>query len=154
MTATDLLKTVDTVLVVDWPTTDVPESLVGAEFLVVVKGGPGPEDYFLYEISGGGVMQRRIGHPPERADLIYSYRPTGELPGIITLAKSLGAKAIWTQSGLSGTGVKDPKGCWLPDAERESARALVEASGLMYFAEPYIGDAARVTAATRARSSI
>jgi hypothetical protein len=40
----ETLKDMNTVLVIDWPTKDVPESLTMAGFHVVVRGGPGPED--------------------------------------------------------------------------------------------------------------
>jgi predicted CoA-binding protein len=115
--AKDILKTADTILVIDWPSKDVPESLVLADFQVVVRGGPGPEDYSAYELSHGKVVSRHLGRPPARADLIYSYRPLSELPEIITTAKALHAKTIWTQSGLSPAGADDPKGCWLRESE-------------------------------------
>jgi hypothetical protein len=76
-------------------------------------------------------------------NLIYSHRPFRELPEIIVTAKELHAKIIWTQSGVSAAGVDDPKGCWVPAEEQRLARNLVEAPGLNYVTEPYIGDVAR-----------
>jgi predicted CoA-binding protein len=143
MNPEETLKSVDTVLVIDWPTRDVPEQLALAGFHVVVRSGPGPEDFSAYEVNNGEVAVRRVGRPPERADLIYSYRPLRELPAIIATAQSLQTGTIWTQSGLSSAGVKDPKGCWLPDDELYGARTLVEAAGLIHIAAPYIGDVAR-----------
>jgi len=145
----EILKAVDTVLVIDWPSKDVPDALALAGFKVVVKGGPGPEDYFAHEMKNGKAESRRVGRPPERADLVYSYRPLSELPGIIALAKKIHARAIWTQSGFSAEGKKDLKGCWLPENERSSARKLVESSELKYVSEPYIGDVARGLFASR-----
>jgi predicted CoA-binding protein len=139
----ETFKNIDTVLVIDWPTKDVPESLTLAGFHVVVHGGPGPEDYSVYELNNGEIVTRHLGRAPDRADLIYSHRPFSELPEIIATAKSLHVKTIWTQSGLSAVGVKDPKGCWIPEEELGSARDLVESSGLNYVTEPYIGDVAR-----------
>jgi CoA binding domain len=86
------------------------------------------------------VVERHSGRSPEQADLIYFYRPLSELPGIIAAAKDLGAKTIWTQSGLSAAGVKDRKGYWVPEEELRLARHLVQSAGLNYIAEPYIGD--------------
>jgi hypothetical protein len=94
-------------------------------------------------VNNGEVMERLPGSPPERADLVYSYRPLSELPGIIVTAKELGAKTIWSQSGLNATGGKDPRGCWVADEELMLARNLVEAAGLRFLAEPYIGEVAR-----------
>jgi predicted CoA-binding protein len=144
----EILQPVETVLVIDWPSRDVPETLVRAGFHVFVRGGPGPEDYSAYELKDGHVVPRKVGRPPDRADLVYSHRPLSELPGIIAMAKTLQAKTIWTQSGLSAAGVIDPKGCWLPEEERRSAQSLVEAAGLNYVCEPYIGDVARAHRAT------
>jgi predicted CoA-binding protein len=139
----EIFKDVRTVLVLDWPTKEVPESLVRAGFHVVVRGGPGPEDYSVYELNDGQVVARHMGRPPESAELIYSYRPLSELPGIIATAKSLNAKTIWTQSGLSAAGVKDPKGCWVPEEQLKSVQSLVQAAGLNYISEPFIGDVAQ-----------
>ena len=138
-----MLKSVETVLVIDWPSKEVPETLARAGFQVVVKGGPCPEDYSAYELKNGEAVARHTGRPPERADLIYSYRPLSELPEIIATAKRLHAKTVWTQSGLSGAGVKDPRGCWVPEEELELARNLVQSAGFNYVSEPYIADVAR-----------
>jgi sugar phosphate isomerase/epimerase len=88
-------------------------------------------------------MERLTGCPPERADLIYSYRPLSELPGIIATAKELGAKTIWSQSGVNVTRGKDPRGCWVADEQLTLTRNLVEAAGLRFIAEPHIGEVAR-----------
>ncbi len=143
MNLKDMFKTVDTVLVIDWPTKEVPEILTLAGFHVVVRGGPGPEGYSAYELNSGEVVVRHVGRPPERADVIYSYRPVSELPETIATAKALQARTIWTQSGLSAAGVKDPKGCWVPGEELRLARNLVQSAGLNYVTEPYIGDVVR-----------
>jgi predicted CoA-binding protein len=145
----EMFKTVDTVLVIDWPTKEVPEMLTLAGFHVVVRGGPGPHDYSAYELNNGEVVAHQVGRPPERADLIYSYRPFSELPEIIATAKSLHAKTIWTQSGLSAAGVNDSTGCWVPEEELRLARNLVQSAGLNYVTEPYIGDVAREIRASR-----
>jgi hypothetical protein len=144
-----LLQTANTVLVIDWPAKEVPESLARANIHVVVRGGPGPEDYSAYELNDGTIAIRHLGHPPESADLIYSYRPLSELPEIITTAKDLRAHTVWTQSGLSAAGVNDPKGCWLPEDELRSARDLVQSTGLNYITQPFIADVAREIRAER-----
>jgi predicted CoA-binding protein len=138
-----LLASARSILVIDWPSRDVPDALVGVGFEVIVKGGPGPEDYFAHENSKGKMVSRRIGRPPDHAELVYSYRPLGELPQIIEVAKSIGAKAIWTQSGRSASGVNDPKGCWLSDSDRNSAANLIHSAGLTHISEPYIAELAR-----------
>jgi predicted CoA-binding protein len=151
MNPRDALHSAHTILVIDWPTKEVPESLTLAGFHVVVHGGPGPEDYSVYELNNGNVVPRHLGRPPERADLVYSHRPLSELPQIIATAKNLHAKTIWTQSGLSAAGVNDPQGCWIAQEQMQSAQNLVQSAGLNYITQPFIGDVAREIQALRIR---
>jgi predicted CoA-binding protein len=130
-------------VVVDWPTKDVPETLARAGYTVLVKGGPEPDSYSAYEVQGTEVVSRRTGEAPAAADLVYSYRPVGELPGIVAMARELGADAVWLQSGLAGDGTKTPDGCWMDQATSREARAIVESAGLTYVEAPYIADAVR-----------
>jgi hypothetical protein len=142
MTPTERLKSTGTVLVIDWPTKEVPETLARAGLRVVVRGGPGPEDYSLYELRDGAVRTSRLGRAPESADLIYAYLPITELSSIIETAKRLNAKEIWTQSGMSAEGGRDPKGCWVSERDEQFARNLVRSAGLSYRAQPYIAEVA------------
>jgi hypothetical protein len=139
--AADLLGGTKTVLLIDWPSRDVPDTLARGGFTVVSSDGP--EEYNAYELKGNEVRVRAAGEPPKRADLVYTHRPIDELPDIIEAAKAAGAKAVWIQSGLDETGAKDPRGCWLPDAESVKARGRVEEAGLVYIESPYIADAVR-----------
>lgn len=149
MNLKDVLSAVDTVLVIDWPSRDVPEALVRAGFNVVVHGGPGPEDYSLYRLENGNVVDTRVGREPERADLVYSYRPVSELREIIATANRLGAGTIWTQSGVSAEGHPDKKGCWVQENDLRQAEDLVRSAGLRFLSQPYIGEAAREFMASR-----
>jgi len=141
--AQTILSGAHAVLVVDWPSRDVPDALVRGGFTVVVHGGPGPEDYAPYELERGEVVVRPAGPAPLRADLVYSHRPVDELPGIVELARTLGATTVWLQSGRGAGGAKDVTGCWMPDDESRRAREIVESAGLVYLDQPYIGDAVR-----------
>jgi predicted CoA-binding protein len=136
-----LLRATKTVLLVDWPSRDVPDALARSGFTVVSNDGP--DEYNAYEMDGGEVRVRDVGKRPTRADLVYSHRPIEELPEIVETAKSIGAKAVWVQSGRDDAGAKDPRGCWISREESDRARAIVEAAGLAYVEAPYIGDAAR-----------
>jgi predicted CoA-binding protein len=139
--AVKLLSGAKTVLLIDWPSRDVPDTLARGGFTVVSSDGP--DEYNAYEVEGAGVRVRPVGEPPKRADLVYTHRPIDELPDIIDAAKAAGAKAVWIQSGLDQTGEKDPRGCWFPDAESAKARGIVEREGLIYIESPYIADAVR-----------
>jgi hypothetical protein len=137
------LRDARSVLVIDWPSRDVPVALARAGLEVTVRGGPSPTDYSVYEASADEVTVRKAGAAPEHVDLVYCYRPLGELEGITEMARSLGARAVWRQSGLSPDGSRDPAGCWVPAGESRQARSIVEAAGLLYIEEPYICEAVR-----------
>ena len=141
--AARVLAETTSVLVIDWPSRDVPASLAIAGFTVFVKGGPGPADYNAWELDSGEPVSRPLGREPSRVDLVYCHRPLRELPGIIALAGRLGARALWWQTGLASDGGKDPSGCWVPPGESRQARDLAAAAGLAYVDDVYIADAVR-----------
>jgi hypothetical protein len=80
---------------------------------------------------------------------VYSYRPLAELPQILATAKGVGATTVWTESGLTVDGARDPKGCRVPEEEVARAKGLVESAGLNYLGEPHVGDIASELAASR-----
>jgi predicted CoA-binding protein len=139
-----ILSAASSILVVDWPSRDVPETLARAGYSVVVKGGPEPDSYQAQEVRDGEVVPRSVGPPPDHADIVYSHRPLAELPGIVRLATDVGATTVWCQSGLASAGVDDPKGCWVPEDESRQARSTVESAGLAYIEDAYIADVARL----------
>jgi predicted CoA-binding protein len=125
MDASDVLHTAHTILLVDFPSRDVPDTLARAGFSVIAQGGPGPEDYFSYERQGTEVVQRRVGESPPHADLVYVHRPLDELPAIVDHARDIRATAVWCQ------------------AQSAEARQVIEAAGLIYVDHPSIVEAAR-----------
>jgi predicted CoA-binding protein len=141
--AARILVETRSVLVIDWPSREVPASLVFAGFTVFVKGGPGPADYAIWALDGGEPVPRPLGREPGQVDLVYCHRPFSELPGIVTLAGRLGARAFWWQTGLTSDGGKDPSGCWAPPEESLQARELAAAAGMGYIDDVYIADAVR-----------
>lgn len=72
MTSDELLRTASTILLNDWPTRDVPDTLAQAGYRVVASEGPGPEDYNAYEVEDGVIVD---------------------------LAKQIGARAVWCETG-------------------------------------------------------
>jgi predicted CoA-binding protein len=134
-----LVSETRTVLLIDWPSREVPETLARRGFTVVSAEGPGK--YNAYEVEATVVRARDVGRLPDRADLVYAHRPVDELPEIVDTAKSIGARAIWLQSGRNKAGAKDPRGCWRPADESSRARKIVEHAGLRYIDAPYILDA-------------
>jgi predicted CoA-binding protein len=139
----DLLASVRSILVVDWPSRDVPDSLALAGYDVVVSGGPEPDNYSAYEAADGDVVVRFLGRRPDHVDLVYAHRPLDELPAIVATATTLGATAVWWQSGRAADGSRDPRACWFSPDDSAAARRLVEAAGLHYVDDVYIADAVR-----------
>ena len=137
------------VLVIDWPSPDVPDTLVRTDHQVFVKEAPGSRDDSLRELSDGEVVVRPLGEAPQRVDVVYAHRPEGELAGIIATAKQLGARLLWWQSGVSGAGTKDPNGCWTSDEQSQRVRELAVTAGLRYVDDVYIADAARAGVASQ-----
>jgi predicted CoA-binding protein len=113
------------VLLVDYPSREVPETLARAGYAVFAHGGPGPEDYFAFDVQGAHIIERRIGQSVRQADLVYVHRPVEELAAIVQDARRAGAKAVWCETGS------------------ERARQIVEDAGLVYVDEPSIVDVAR-----------
>jgi predicted CoA-binding protein len=136
-----LLAATKTIYLVDWPSREVPDTLARSGLTVVSNDGP--DEYNAYEVDRGEVRARSVGQPPKRAELVYTHRPIDELPAIVDTARSLGAKAVWIQSGRDESGAKDPHGCWMPPDYSKKAQAIVEASGLTYVEAPYIAEAFR-----------
>jgi hypothetical protein len=139
--AATILGECASVLVIDWPSRDVPEALVRAGMSVIVKGGPGPSDYSNWEITNGEISSRQLARPPDHVDLIYAHRPFSELAQIIRLAQDLGARALWRQSGRTRDGAKSPQGCWVPAEESRQGSDLAATAGLAYVDSVYIVDA-------------
>jgi predicted CoA-binding protein len=138
-----ILTQAESVLVIDWPSREVPSTLASAGFEVTAKGGPGPADYAAWEIVKGELVTRPLGRAPEHADLVYCHRPIEELASIVSMAQSLGAAAVWRQSGLTSSGAKRPDGCWTPPGESGQGRDLAAAAGLAYIDDVYIAEAVR-----------
>ena len=138
MDIASLLRGARTVLLVDWPSRDVPDTLARAGYTVIVHGGPNPDDFFAHESRDGEIFVRRTGQAPAHADLVYVHRPVGELAGIVARAKALGATALWYESG-----VHDPRGSRLRAEDAARARHIVESAGLVYIDDAYIADAVR-----------
>jgi len=124
MDANELLRTTTTVVLIDYPGRAVPSAIARAGYAVVSKEGPDPDDYCEHVVEGDDVVLHKVGAPPARAEIVYSHRPDDELPWIIELARHVGARAVWAETGSA------------------EGRAVVEAAGLLYVDSPPIAQAA------------
>jgi predicted CoA-binding protein len=128
--AAEVLAATESILLIDWPSREVPDSLARAGYRVVSQDGPAAGDYNAYELSGAEVVVRNVGVEPEHADLVYTHRPFDELPEILEFAQRIGARAIWAEAGPDSPGA-------------DQARRTVESAGLTYIDAPPISDAVR-----------
>jgi predicted CoA-binding protein len=143
VTPEQILTSADSILVVDWPSRDVPETLTRAGYTVLVKGGPEPDNISAWQLRDGEVVVAKLGRAPAHVDIVYAHRPLAELPGIVAMASRFAATTDWCQSGRSPAGAGDTTGIRYPDEEASQARAIVEQGGLHYVNAPYIADLVR-----------
>jgi hypothetical protein len=55
MTGEHVLRSTRSILLVDFPGREVSDTLTRAGFAVMAHGGPGPQDYFQFELDGQEV---------------------------------------------------------------------------------------------------
>jgi predicted CoA-binding protein len=141
-----VLTQASVVALVDWPSADVPRTLVRAGFGVYSLNRlrktaaayawypardqvPAGEDVTVFEPSeeGDGYLVCHPAVSPEMVDILNVYRPADELPGLARLAVGLGAKALWLQPGSTSP----------------EARDLAVAGGLAFIEDVDIAEAVR-----------
>jgi predicted CoA-binding protein len=120
----ELIRAARNVLLIDWPSRDVPDILARAGLEVFALEAD--DLSFRYEVNGKQVVRRGPVQLPVQVDIVYAHRPPDELPGIVERARMLGAQAVWVES-----------------AQTAEARRLVESAGLAYIDQPKIAHAAR-----------
>jgi len=117
-TPQQILESARSVLLVDWPSTAVPRALLEARFHVF---GFSPGGYSQAQLAAAppaardGIRSfpperdgetdhlvfRPLDRRPDQIDIVYVYRPAGEIPGIlVTHAVPLHATAVWLQPPL------------------------------------------------------
>ncbi len=121
----ELLATATSILLIDWPSRDVPDTLARYGYRVVASDGPRDDEFNAYVLVDGQVSVQRLDAQPVMVDIVYAHRPQAELERIVEQARALNARAVWLQSGST------------------QAREIVERAGLMYFDSPYLPDAVR-----------
>ena len=121
----ELLATATSILLIDWPSRDVPDTLARYGYRVVASDGPRDDEFNAYVLVDGQVSVQPLDAQPVMVDIVYAHRPQAELERIVDRARALNARAVWLQSGSP------------------EAREIVERAGLMYFDSPYLPDAVR-----------
>ena len=137
------------VVLVDWPSPDVPRSLLAAGLTVLsvnhvrrtassysvadgeVVAGDGVDVLPAERRGDGDLVIRRLDAMPSHADVVCAYRPTAELAAITQMAVEFGAHTMWVQGDAA-----------LPD----DARRIAEDAGIRVVEGVSIADAARESA--------
>ena len=148
----DLLQGAQVVEIVDWPSAEVPASLVRAGVTVVAQRHPAPPpdepQFVLHEVSadaagderfpleGGGFLTFRfVDVQPGPVDLVSCFRPPEEQPAIVVVARELGARALWIEPGTASSpdakkAAEDAGLRWIEGTSvREVAAALANSQG-------------------------
>ena len=118
-----LLERVRTILLVDWPTQELPAALLRAGYLVFGHEPDGLREHAIapdegrFPLEGGGFFVDRMVDEVPAADLVCTYRPADEQPEIVAGAIERGAFAFWVEEGESSSA---------------DARASAEAAGLTF----------------------
>ena len=130
-TPDEILRSATHVVVKDYPTRDVPDALTRAGLTVTIYGGPSEVDVVVSELRDGVVVHQQVGRYPDRADVLYVYRPLAEIDGIISEARRLGAHTVWRQPVIGSA-----------DPDSAEWRRRIENAGLAYVDDPAIAEVA------------
>ena len=89
----EILRAARNILLIDWPNTDVPKTLVSNGFTVFCYS---PGRYTRAEMAEGQLAFRELNGLPTAIDIVNIYRPEQEHVDIISNhALPLSAKVIW-----------------------------------------------------------
>jgi len=141
--AAALLRSVRTVLLVDFIGPEVPTTLLQAGYEVHAKVGPAGDDFAVATLAGAtDPSWTRTGAPPARADLVHI--DWDDFDAFVDLAVQVGASIIWYHAGRTRPPLPhDTRGTWVPAPQSAAQRARAEAAGLTYVDSVYIVDAVR-----------
>ena len=130
-TPDEILRSATRVVVQDYPSRDVPDALARAGLMVTIYGGPSEADVLVTELSDGAVRHTPVGRYPDRADVLYTYRPIAEIDRIISEALRLRAHTVWRQPLIGSA-----------NADAAEWRRRIEGAGLAYLDDPAIDEVA------------
>jgi uncharacterized protein YndB with AHSA1/START domain len=141
--AAELLRAARRVLLVSYITEEVPRALVRAGIEVLVKSGPGPDQWSVPRLDDDTLVFDPRTTPLTPVDIVHL--DVGSLfDDNLDLAVELGASTYWAHSGRTHPAEPhDEQGTWLPDDVSALQREKTEARGLRYLDDVFIADAAR-----------
>ena len=99
--------------------------------MVTIYDGPSEAEVVVSELSDGEITRRQVGRYPNRADVLYVYRPIAEIDEIISEAHRLSAHTVWRQPVIGSA-----------NSDSAEWRRRIEGAGLAYVDEPAIDEVA------------
>ena len=130
-TPDEILRSARHVVVKDYPGAEIPDALTRAGLAVTLYDGPTENDVVVSELSGEEILHRPVGGYPDRADVLFVYRPISEVDAIIIEAQRLGAHTVWRHPAPGST-----------DTDSVEWRRRIEGAGLVYVDAPAINEVA------------
>jgi hypothetical protein len=142
--AAEALRSAKTILLVSYIGPEVPVTLAEAGFTVYAKSGPGPNDWSAIDAADGELVATPMDAPPVSVDLVHLDVSTA-FDEYVGVAQQLGAKTFWFHSARTRPPEPhDNRGCWLPAAQSQQQREIVELTGMTYIDDVYIAEVARL----------
>ncbi len=122
-----ILENTKAILLVDWPSPEVPRSLLKAGFIVF---GYSPDRYSAIELDDNeNLVFRKLDDQPDSVDIVNVFRPEEEHAGIInSRVLPLKAKVLWLH----------------PPVKSASTAALAAEYGLVFVEGIDIAEVARI----------
>jgi uncharacterized protein YndB with AHSA1/START domain len=145
--AIDLLRRASRVLLVSFIGEEVPRALVDAGLEVIVKSGPGRDQWSVAHLDGDALEFSPRTTPISPVDIVH-LDVAGLFDEYLDVAVDLGASLYWVHSARTQPPLPhDDRGTWLPDDVSISQRASATGRGLAYIDDVYIVDAAKAMTA-------
>ena len=127
------------VLLVDWPSAAVPNSLLRRGYEGIRQGGSGTRRLPLARPPSGRTALSRC-RPADRRPNRLLLPAAGRTHGVVGLAVLVHADVLWFQSGVSTDGGRAADGYWLADQDRQVAARIARDAQLALVSDVYIVD--------------
>ncbi len=138
-----VLRDARRVLLVSYIGEEVPRALLHAGLDVLVKSGPGADQWAVAQVDGEVIEFDARSTPVTPVDIVHLDVPT-LFDEYLDVAVQLEASTYWVHSARTRPPLPhDDRGTWFPDDVSVTQRKVVEARGLIYVDNVYIADAAR-----------
>jgi uncharacterized protein YndB with AHSA1/START domain len=141
--AVALLRQARRVLLVSFIGEEVPRALLQGGLDVLVKSGPGTDQWSLTRLDGDALAFEPRTAPATPVDIVH-LDVASLFDEYLDVAVNLGASVYWVHSARTQPPLPhDNRGTWIPDDVSIIQRAAAEERGLSYVDSVYIADAAR-----------